>query len=98
VVQQIGVQVELPRRDHVDDRHAHFLLTQSSTLGDKSTAIVEPVVICGVADLHGGDQLARSALIVDQNLMLVLVGKLLINKVFRKNPTANLDFRIDELR
>jgi hypothetical protein len=76
----------------------HVLLTQSSTHGDESTAIVEPVFVRRAADLHGGNQLARSALIVNQDLILVLVGKLLINKVFRKKPTANLDFRIDQLR
>jgi hypothetical protein len=43
-VQEIGIQVEIPRRDYVDNRHAHFLLKQTSTLGGESTTIVEPVL------------------------------------------------------
>jgi hypothetical protein len=71
-VQQVGIKVELPGGDQVNNRNADALLQEGGTLCHKSLAIFRAVLVTGTDDLHRRHQDSSPALIVNQDLIGVL--------------------------
>src|SRR5947209_7670566 len=75
-LQQLGIEIELPRRDHIDDADGDALLEQGRTFADERIALLRPILVPRADQFDGGNELPTALGVVDANRIVVVIGNL----------------------
>ena len=72
-IEKIGIEIEVPRRDQVNNGDADALLQEGGALGDEGLPIFHAVLVGRTDDLHCRDQNPPTTLVVDEDFIVVLL-------------------------
>jgi hypothetical protein len=77
---QLGVQVELPNRDEIDNADGDAFTKKRGALGDESFPRLGAILVRRADELNCRDQLPFTLDIEDADLVLVFVGRLCLDR------------------